>query len=1003
MNKIYQCRFSLRFPVKLLPAFLCWIACLCLALQPVQAQDKFRIQGKITDDKNQPLPGVSISEAGTRSGVVTDAEGKYRLDVAGSNSTLHIAFVGYESKDVSVNGSHTLNISLVQQLKQLNDVVITGYGKTSKKNVIGAISSVNSGEFTQGVIASPSMLLQGKVPGLTITKSGNPNQNPTVILRGPSTLRSGAQEPFYVIDGVPGAPIDMVAPDDIATIDVLKDGASTAIYGARAANGVIMVTTRRPKADQLRIAYNAYVGLEKVSKRLEVLTGDELRKYLADNGQVLAAANNDVYPGTTTPVNTDWQKEVQQDAVSHSHNLAVMGGAKSTTYGFSVNYLDNPGIIKTSSLKRLGVRANIDQRAFDDRLRLGLNIFNTATTQNNVPDAVFGNMLNYLPTVLPKRADGTYTEDYAGNIRGSNNPVSLIDNNRDQTKINKFLANGLAEVKILPGLTYTLSLSTQREQVTRNVYYNSLSVLAKGLNGKANRLTWTNARNIIESYFNYDKTVGKHNFKVLAGYSWQEDHNGDGFGVTTQGFGSDALSWNNLALSNPPPGTVVFDNSGSTTLTTLRLISYYGRINYQYADKYYFQASLRNDGSSAFGKNNRWGYFPAVSAGWRISQEPFMKANNIFDDLKLRLSYGSSGNSLGFDPLAAQLQYSTTGRYYDNGNLINAIAPVQNANPDLKWERTGMLNAGIDFALFNGRLSGAIDYYDKQTSDLIWNYPVTTTQYITTTLLANVGKVSNKGIEVVLNAEPVHTKNFSWKTSANVSHNTNSISSLSNGRFTLKDIPTAILGGKGQSGNWSQKVLEGQPIGTFTLFHYLGKDKDGVSTYQKADGTVTTSPAIGDLMRAGNAQPSITYGWSNTFTWKGFDLNVFIRGVSGNKILNATKAALNTPTDAKVTNILKFTAGESYNDKNSFMISDRFLENGSYLRMDNLTLGYTFGIKSNYISKLRVYGNVNNVFTITKYTGIDPEMDLGGLTPGIDARNYYPKTRSFIFGLNAIF
>ncbi|MEZ2440261.1 SusC/RagA family TonB-linked outer membrane protein [Chitinophaga sp. RCC_12] len=1003
MNKIYQCRFLLRFPVKLLPAILCWITCLCLALSPVQAQDKFRIQGIVTDDKNQPIPGVSISEAGTRSGVVTDAEGKYRLDVAGSNSILHIAFVGYESKEISVNGSHTLNISLLPQLKQLNDVVITGYGKTSKKNVIGAISSVNSGEFTQGVIASPSMLLQGKVPGLTITKSGNPNQNPTVILRGPSTLRSGAQEPFYVVDGVPGAPIDMVAPDDIASIDVLKDGASTAIYGARAANGVIMVTTRRPKADQLRIAYNAYVGLEKVAKRLEVLTGDELRKYLADNGQVLAAANNDVYPGTTTPVNTDWQKEVQRDAVSHNHNLSLMGGAKNTTYGFSLNYLNNPGIIKTSSLNRLGVRANIDQRAFDDRLRLSLNLFNTSTTQNNVPDAVFGNMLNYLPTVLVTRPDGTYTEDYAGNIRGSNNPVSLIANNNDETKINKFLANGLAEVKILPGLTYTLSLTTQRDQVTRNVYYNSLSVLAKGLNGKATRLAWTNTRNIIESYFNYDKTVGKHNFKVLAGYSWQEDHNGDGFGVTTQGFGSDALTWNNLALSNPPPGTVVFDNSGSTTLTTLRLISYYGRINYQYADKYYFLVSLRNDGSSAFGKNNRWGYFPAVSAGWRISQEPFLKANGIFDDLKLRVSYGSSGNSLGFDPLAAQLQYSTTGRYYDNGNLINAIAPVQNANPDLKWERTGMLNAGIDFAIFNGRLSGAVDYYDKQTSDLIWNYPVTTTQYITTTLLANVGKVSNKGVEVVLNAEPVHTKNFSWKTSANVSHNTNSISSLSNGRFTLKDIPTAILGGKGQSGNWSQKILEGQPIGTFTLFHYLGKDKDGVSSYQKADGTVTTSPAIGDLMRAGNAQPTLTYGWSNTFTWKGFDLNVFIRGVTGNKILNATKAALNTPTDAKMTNILKFTAGESYNDKNSFMISDRFLENGSYLRMDNLTLGYTFKTRSNYISKLRIYGNVNNVFTITKYTGIDPEMDLGGLTPGIDARNYYPKTRSFIFGLNAIF
>ncbi|SKA45804.1 iron complex outermembrane recepter protein [Chitinophaga eiseniae] len=1003
MNKLYFSSQLLNFYVKVFCAFTCMVICICLLSHDAQAQGKFNIQGKITDEKKQPLPGVSVSEVGTKTGVVTDIDGLYKLEVSSPDATLHIAFLGYDSKDVTVGGQHTVNISLTPQLRQLNDVVITGYGKTSKKNVVGSISSVSAGEFTQGVIANPSMLLQGKVPGLTVTKSGNPNQSPTVILRGPSTLRSGAQEPFYVIDGVPGAPIDLVAPDDIATIDVLKDGASTAIYGARAANGVIMITTRRPKTDQLRIAYNAYVGVEKVAKRLEVLTGDELRKYLADNGQVLAPINNDTIPGTQQLVNTNWQDEVQRTGVSQNHNLSIMGGSKATTYGFSVNYLNNPGIIRGSSLNRLSVRANVGQRAFNDRLRLDFSVFNSSTRQDNVPDAVLYNMLNYLPTVSVTRPDGSFTEDYAGNIRGSNNPVALIANNKDQTKSSRFLATGLAEVKILSGLTYTASLTTQREQFNRNVYYNSLSVLAKGNGGKANRISWANTRNIIESYFNYDKTFGKHNFKVLAGYSWQEDRSGDGFGVTTQGFGSDALSWNNLALSNPPAGTIVFDNSAQTTLTTLRLISYYGRINYQYADKYYVQASLRNDGSSAFGKNNRWGYFPAASVGWRISQESFLKTVRALDDLKLRVSYGISGNSLGFDPLTAQLQYSTVGRYYDNGQLINAIAPVQNANPDLKWERTAMFNAGVDFTLLKGRLSGAIDYYDKQTSDLIWNYPVSTTQYIATTLLANVGKVSNKGIEVVLNADVIRGTNFTWRTTINASHNTNKISSLANDQFTLKDIPTAILGGKGQSGNWSQKILEGQPIGTFTLFHYLGKDKDGISTYQKADGSVTTSPSTADLMVAGSAQPKINYGWSNTFLYKGFDLTVFIRGVAGNKILNATLAAINTPTDAKMTNIAKFTLGESYNDKNSFLISDRFLENGSYLRMDNLTLGYTFKTKSQYIQSIRVYGNVNNVFTITSYRGIDPEIDLGGLTPGIDVRNYYPKTRSFIFGVNATF
>ncbi|NSL86761.1 TonB-dependent receptor [Chitinophaga sp. Mgbs1] len=1003
MNKIYFSSQLLNFYVKAPVAFMLIAICLCLQLHPAMAQSKFSIQGKITDDRNQPLPGVSISEKGTKTGVVTNIDGLYKLEVSSSNAVLHIAFLGFDSKDISISGEHTINAILTPQLKQLNDVVITGYGKTSKKNLVGAISSVNAGEFTQGVVGNPSMLLQGKVPGLTITKSGNPNQTPTVILRGPSTLRSGAQEPFYVIDGVPGAPIDMVAPDDIASIDVLKDGASTAIYGARAANGVIMVTTRRAKTDQFRIAYNAYVGVEKVAKRLEMLTGDELRKYLADNGQVLAPQNNDTIPGTGQLVNTDWQKEVQRTGVSQSHNLSLLGSSKATTYGFSVNYFNNPGIIKGSDLNRLGIRANVGQRAFNDRLRLDFSVLNTTTKQNNVPDAVLYNMLNYLPTLSVKRPDGSYTEDYAGNIRGSSNPAALIANNIDLTKSSKFLATGLAEVKILEGLTYTASLTTQREQYTRNIYYNSLSTLARGNNGKANRVTWANTRNIIESYFNYDKTFGKHNIKLLGGYSWQEDRNGDGFGVTTQGFGSDALSYNNLSLSNPPAGTIVFDNTGNTTLTTLRLISYYARANYQYADKYYFQASLRNDGSSAFGKNNRWGYFPAVSAAWRISQESFLKNNRTFDDLKLRVSYGISGNSLGFDPLTAQLQYSTVGRYYDSGQLINAIAPVQNANPDLKWERTAMLNLGIDFSILKGRISGAIDVYDKQTSDLIWNYPVSTTQYITTTLLANVGKVSNRGIELVLNAEPVSTKNFSWKTTVNLAHNTNKISSLANGQFTLKDIPTAILGGKGQSGNWSQKVLEGQPLGTFTLFHYVGKDKDGISSYQRADGTITTSPSTADLLPAGNAQPKLTYGWSNNLSYKNFDLALFFRGVTGNKILNATLAAVNTPTDAKMTNIAKYTLQESYNDKNSFLISDRFLENGSYLRLENLTVGYSFKINNVYISKIRLYMNVNNVFTITKYTGIDPEIDLGGLTPGIDVRNYYPKTRSFIFGLNAAF
>lgn len=966
------------------------------------AQERTTIEGTVTDEKNVPLEGVSVTAANSRTVAITDKKGHYTLSIPAGTPSLQFSFVGYETRKTDLKGEKSLNITLVPQASQLTDIVVTGYGKAKKKDVTGAITSVAPAEFTQGVISSPAMLLQGKVAGLIVSRSGNPTQTPTVILRGPSTLREGAaQEPFYVVDGVPGVSINLIAPDDIASIDVLKDGASTAIYGSRAANGVIMVTTRRARPNQVNISYSSYVSMERVAKRLEVLTGDELRKYLADNGQTLDPANNDVIPETDKPVNTDWQKEIQQTAISTNHNLSVLGNAKNTTYGLSLNYLNNPGIIKTSSLNRLITSFRLEQKMLNDRLRLGFNISNSTTKQQDVPLQVYQNMTNYLPTVLAQRPDGAYTEDYSGNIRGGNNPLALIRNNSNETKTNLYLVNALAEVKLLPGLRYTASFSTQRQEAVNNVYNNSMSVLSKGTNGRAYRSSYSSSNNIIESFFNYDRTFGRHDLKLLAGYSWQEQLNGDGFGVNTQGFVSDATYFNNLALSNPPNGTITFDNNN---LTPLRLISYYARVNYVYADKYMFQASLRNDGSSAFGANNRWGYFPAVSAGWRITNEPFARNLRFLNDLKLRVSYGISGNSLGFDPLIAQLQYGAVGKYYENGQYINSIAPVQNPNPDLKWERTGMLNAGIDFSVLDGRVSGSVDYYDKRTSDLIWQYPVSVTQYISTTLSANAGTVINKGIEVVLNAIPVTNSNFEWKTSLNVAHNKNEITSLAKGKFTLTSIPTAILGGKGQSGNWSQIVKEGAPLGTFALWHYLGKDNNGVSTYRKADGTVTTSPSTADLMVTGaNAQPKMIFGFNNNFSYRNFDLSLFFRGMTGNKVLNATLASLNTPTDAKKTNIASFTRNDSYNDKNAFLISDRFLENGSYMRLENASLGYTLHFDNPAVSSLRIYGTVNNVFTVTNYSGIDPEMNIGGLTPGIDANNYYPKTRSFLLGVNIQF
>lgn len=960
-----------------------------------QQQDR-TIKGKVTDDNKAPLPNVSITLRGTNKSVMTDEAGNFEITLPAGKAVLQFSAVSYVTKEVSVGSQTTINATLSLQSKQLNDVVVVGYGKTSKRNITGSITSINNENFNQVVTGSPTQLLQGKVSGLNIARSGDPNKTPSVILRGPSTLRENANEPFYVIDGVPGASLELVAPTDIVSIDVLKDASSTAIYGARAANGVIMITTRRAKQGQTTLSYNPYVAIETVSNKIDMLTGDELRDYLSKNGQSLVSQYND--PGA----NTNWQKEVMRTGISHNHNLAISGSQGNTVFGASINYFDNQGIVKTTQLKRVIARGNIESKLFNDRLRLSFSATNSTAKHHDVDQgALFSNMLTYMPTVNVYRPDGTFTEDFSRG--GYLNPVGIIENNYFDNKEENTLLNGLAEVKILKGLQYTLSISGQKQRVDSNFYNNVNSGQAVGANGRAHRGSYENTRQVIESYFNYDKSFGDHNFKLLAGYSWQQDRTGDGFGANTQYYTNDLLNYNNLAVSNGVvTGTIKFDNN---IISTLRLISYYARLNYSLRDKYLFQASLRNDGSSAFGKNNRWGYFPTVSAGWRITGESFMDNQKIFDDLKLRAGYGVSGNSLGFDAFTAITRYDASGRFYYNGLYLNGLLPVTNENPDLKWESTAMTNIGLDFAVLKNRITGSIDYYIKNTSDLIFGYPVPNSVYFTSTMTANVGKIKNTGIEVTVTATPVQTKAFNWTTSLNASHNKNEVVSLSNGKFqALAYFPLAYLGGKGQSGNWSQELIEGQPLGTFSLWHYLGKNDAGTSTFLTADGkTIASQPLTTDLFIAGNAQPKLLFGWNNTFTYKNFDLNFFLRGVTGNKILNNTLAQLNSPADSKNNNVPTFTLGEAFTDAFAYLTSDRYLEDGSYIRMDNATLGYSIKTKVKAISKLRVFVSGNNLFTITGYRGIDPEINIGGLTPGIDSKNFYPKTRSVIIGANIVF
>jgi TonB-linked SusC/RagA family outer membrane protein len=973
-----------------------------LSVAALAQQPGRTITGNVKDDKNEPLPGVSVLIANTNTGVMTDVNGNYSIKVSG-NATLRFSYVGYLTKDVETNGGNTINVTLAPDAKQLKDVVVIGYGTSSKKDVTGAISTLKAEDFNPGVTTTPAELLQGKVAGLNITRSDDPNRAPTVILRGPSTFRTdgGAQEPFYVIDGVPGAAIDVLAPADIENIDVLKDAASTAIYGSRAANGVIIVTTKKAKTGQTRLSYSGYAGIQSVSKKIKMLSGDRLRQYLADNKVVPLTQ-----PKDDDGSNTDWQDLVERTGYSQNHNISYGGAGKNSDYGASVNYFKSDGVLKRTSLQRTIYRGYINQRFFNDRLKLGLNVTNTSSDVNDIFQTnVLPGMLFYLPTVSPYNPDGTYKENFQRTGSGTLNPLSLLNNNTIKTTDSKTLINGTAQVDIIDGLKFTFSGSIQRDQYNYNSYQNSMSGLAIGLNGVAKRQSYVNTNNIIESYFNYDKNFGKHSLKLLAGYSYQQNRINDGFGVQTQGFSNDEVTYNNLALSNPSQlSQIVFDSN--KPISTLRLISFYGRAQYQFDDKYLLQASLRDDGSSGFGLNTRHGLFPAVSAGWRIISEDFMQKVPVISDLKLRVGYGVSGNSLGFDPFTPLLIYgSANSKFLYNGNVINAIGPVQNPNPDLRWESTGTLNVGIDFGLFQNRLTGSFDYYDKRTSNLIYSqYPVSLTQYFLPTITANAGNIKNSGVELSLTAVAVRSGSFNWKTSFNVSHNTNVVESLSKDIYNLPAFYTAQLGGKGQSGNYSQIVQPGQPIGTFYLYHYLGKNATGISTYENAAGaTIATQPLTTDQKIVGNAQPKMIYGWSNTFTYKNFDLNFLVRAVTGNKILNATLANLNNPTDSKLQNIPEFTLNEAFTDVNGYLISDRFLESGSYLRLDNATFGYNIKAQSGAFKAIRLYVTGNNLFVITKYRGVDPEVNIGGLTPGIDNNNFYPKTRTFLFGINASF
>ena len=960
-----------------------------------------KVSGTVKDANGEPLIGVSVMEVGTNNGAVTDINGNYTLNVK-PGAKLKLSYIGFTPQTVKA-GSNS-QIVLQEDNTALNEVVVVGYGTMRRKDVTSSITTVKAEDLNRGVFTDPGQMLQGKVPGLVVSSTADPNGSPTITLRGASTLRTGAMSPYYVVDGIPGVDISIVSPEDIESIDVLRDATATAIYGSKAANGVIIITTKKGSKERTNVTYNGYVAIDNILKKYDVCTADDLRQYAKDNNITLKDGG----------ANTDWQDEVLRTGINHNHNVNISGGNGSTSYMISGDLRKREGVIKMTGFDRFNVRSLVSTKTLKDHLTvsIGANMMygkHFGVPSGNEGASVLDAMNYYSPTNAVKNADGTWT---VGSGSKNYNPLALMEENKSETvwKRNQFV--GKTALELWKGLVWNVNYSWSNYQSTYSAY-NTRNSQLEGIgnkNGQATRNTYFGREQTFETYLNYNFKAGKNKFDLMAGYSWEEKKNNDGFGLSVEGYYNDDLGWYNMSYAQTILG--VQNSVQSGYLEKVRNISFYGRVNYSFDSRYMLQATIRRDGSSVFGKNNRWGTFPSVSAAWNITEEKFMQNQHIFDNLKLRAGYGISGNAMGFDVYSSYNTYGASGTFVYDGKTYRTYGATKNANPDLKWESTGMLNIGLDFAFLKGRLNGTVEVYHKKTKDLIWSYPVSTTQYIYGWMDANVGEMTNKGIEFTLNAVPVRTKNFMWSTTLNLSHNKNTVDKMQNETFHTTNLTQGdpMVAGVSADG-WTQRIMEGEPIGTFYTYQYAGT-VNGRSEYYVLDengnrtGETTNNPSLKDRSITGCAQPKLNAGWNNTLTYKNWSLNAFITGVFGNDVYNSARAhytAAQMFSDGK--NVLKEFLSNPVGDASSSLPSDRYIEKGSYVRLQTLSLSYTFrNCFNDWIQDLTLYGTANNLFTITSYKGLDPEVNMGGIDPGIDYRwSRYPHTRTFMVGVKINF
>lgn len=957
------------------------------------------VKGKVLDELGEPIIGTNVVEKGSTNGTVTDVDGNYTLTLNDlSKAVLQFSFIGYNTTEEAVKGRKTIDVKLAPSVVNLGEVVAIGYGTQTRKEITGSVANVSEENFNKGVTRDASDLLQGKVAGLTITSgSGDVTKSSTIRLRGTSTLQND-QGPLIVIDGIPGGDMTTVAPSDIESISVLKDASSAAIYGSRAAGGVILITTKRGSGSKTQISYDGYVAMDHLANKPDLMNADEWRAYAKESGQ-------DPIVYDQYGADTDWFDAMTRTGISQNHAISLSGGGSKSNYRASFTYLDRNGIMRDNDMNRYSFRFQFQQRAINDRLRIGL-LGSATLTDARIP---YGDnfVLAYsmLPVYPVYNADGSYFTK-VNTEYDQGNPVQNQDLNRKDMNNIYFYGAGDIQFTVIDGLNVKANLYKSRYSSEFSQYDNSETKQGQSNNGYAQKRNRTWNRNLMEWTADYEKVFGtaeEHKIQGMIGYSW-EDNNYSSFTSQNRNFLTNDLGSNNLQS-----GTGLKTGDVSSDKNSYKLISMFARAHYSYAERYMITATVRRDGSSKFGANHKWGTFPSASAAWGISQESFMKDVKWVNDLKFRVGYGVTGNQDGLQPYKSLQLYGSEGIYYNDGSWQTAYKINQNANPDLKWESTAMLNVGLDFTLFNSRLNGTIEWYNKKTSDMLYNYEVPTPPFVYNKMQANVGDMTNKGIEIMLNMDILRKKDFSWNMSLNLAHNKNEITKLSNDVYTTSRLYTGDPWLRGGSGVTSHVIEEGRPVGQFYMLICEGIDENGkyIIKDKNKDGQITDD----DRDYCGDAQPDLTFGWNNSFSWKSWDLSFFFRGSIGQKVFNNPRAAYGNNTFLIGTNALNDPLVHQLTE--SSRICSYYIENASFMRLDNMSLGYTFNTKKiDWLDKARVYVAGQNLFVITGYKGVDPEVEIfrgeitdadAGLSPGIEHRQFFPKSRTFTLGVNLTF